>query len=258
MLSLANMHERYLFGIKLEDPAINKAKFTYFLAGAAIARILKRIRIENGLVVPRVGSALIVMAPHTSFWDPPMTYYAIATQAKRSMRMIAADYVVDPNLPQDPKELEKTGKKPHPKWKRHFISWHAGIGHPISYNRSDEGREALAEIDQTESLGRIIAVSLQETRRKPWEPNPARIGAAKIALRQPNLPIIPMAIIGMERLFGPVTVRFGNPFTVEQLGLDVNNRRSLIIVHDKITSETANLLPEETAKNLQVRDKDLR
>lgn len=178
------------------------------------------------------------------------------------MRMIAADYVVNPKLPQDPKELEKTGKKPHPSWKRYLVSYHARIGHPISFNRSDGGKEALGEIDQTVNSGGILAVALQETRKKPWEPNPARIGAARIAVRHPDLAVIPMGIIGMEKLLGPITVRFGNPFTAEQiaghLGLNINGRRALIAVHESIVLATADLLPDEVARNLSVRDKDFR
>lgn len=249
------MPERFLFNVRLEDPAINKAKFTYFLLGAICARFIRRISIENGSVIPKDGSALIVMAPHTSFWDPPLIYYAVATQAGRSMRMIAADYVVNPKLPQDPKELEKTGKKPHPSWKRYFVSYHAGIGHPISFNRSNGGKEALGEIDQTVNSGGLLAVALQETRKKPWEPNPARIGAARIAVRHPDLSVIPMGIIGMEKVFGPIIARFGNPFTAEQIAghLDINNRRSLIAVHEGIVAATADLLPDEVARNLSVR-----
>lgn len=257
-----NIPERSLFGIKLEDPAFDRVEFTYLLLGGTCARLFRRIRIENGSVIPKEGAALIVVAPHTSFWDPPMVYYAVATQARRSMRMIAADYVVDPHLPQDPKELEKTGKKPHPRWKRHVVSWCAGIGYPISYNRSDNGREAQEEIDQTVNKGELVAIALQETRKKPSEPNPARIGAARIALRYPDLQVIPMGIIGMDRIFGPITVRIGDSFTAKEIldreGLGINDIRSVIEVHNSIALATSTLLPEEVAKNLLVRGKDLR
>lgn len=105
----AKVRETPFFGVKLEDPGINPGIATSFLAVAGLCRVIRRIRIVNGSVIPGKGPALIVFAPHATSFDPPLIYDAIAVTAKRSIRMIAADYVVDPNLPQDPKGLEKTG-----------------------------------------------------------------------------------------------------------------------------------------------------
>lgn len=244
-----------LLGVRMEDPEINRAHFGIFLRAYSMAKVLRRIQIINGLAIPKEGSALVVVAPHSSLWDPPITYFTVAEEAGRSMRMVAADYVVDSSIPQDPKELARTGKKPHSPLKRRVISALSNIGHPISFNRSNQGREAMAEIDSTLNQGQIVGVALQETRKKPWEPNPARLGAAIIAHSHPQVPIIPVGIEGMERLFGPVIVRVGESFTVEELGLEEQNKRNLLTLHNKIVSSFEDLLPANVYKNLQRSEK---
>lgn len=171
--------------------------------------------------------------------------------------MVAYDYVVDPNLPQDPEELKRTGKKPHPHWKRECISFVANIGHPISFDRSHP-RKAIPEIDQTIASGLLLGVFLQETRKHPWEFNPPKTGAATIALRHPDLPVITLGIIGMEKLFGPIIARFANQSLIarqalEEAHLDITDKGALRAVHNRIVLATGSLLPLEIAQNLQAR-----
>lgn len=263
-----------LHGVRIENPNIRNNTFALFLVAATASRITRSrfpshgftdgMKIANGEAIPKEGPVILVVAPHVSLWDPPMAYYAVAGAAHRSMRMIAADYTVDPNIPQDPEELKRTGKKPHPMWRRRIIAALSNIGGPISFNRSngdpnsDEFIRTQAEIDETLDSGQILAVALQETRQKPGVPNPARVGAARIATRHPEVPVVVLGLTGMENNFGPVVAILSDRFTVAEMDVDLKRMSGLMAVHDRIVRVTASVLSPQAAIDLMVRGKDLR
>jgi hypothetical protein len=249
--------ELLIGGVKKEDPAIDPKKFSFYLGVSGFMRMVRRISITGGEYIPRTGSAVVVFAPHTSLWDPPISCYTIAREAKRTTKYIAADYVVNPNIPQDPVELKRTGKSPHPKWRRWLISYIANFNPPISYNRSSMGKEAEDEIKNILKNNKLLAISLQETRVKTTKPNPANIGAAKTALLVPETPIVLVGITGAERLFGPIQLKFKSLPSALSMGLDPNERKSQITLHNKIIEAMAPLVSPEAAKNMARRDKSL-
>lgn len=262
------------YGVKIENPHIRNDTFALFLVASTMSRISRSrpsfhgfidgLQIINGQALPKEGAVILGVAPHVNYWDPPETYKVAAVAAHRSTRMIAADYTVDPNIPQDPKKLEARGKKPQSHLMRHVVAFLSSIGGPIPFNRdnndpkSEEFIRTQQEIDDTLTSGQILAVSLQDTRKNPGEPNPARIGLARIAYSHPNVPVVILGLTGMEHNFGPVVARLSDRFTVAEMGIDPKSVRGLIVVHNKILKAAAGVVSPQAAIDLSFRGKDLR
>lgn len=251
--------ERHLFNIRIADPGINRGKYTFFITGATVAKAFRRIHVENSQVFRQKDPegkdpAIVVVAPHVSKWDPPEAYFDVTMATGRTPRMIAADYTVDAKIPQDPKVLERTHKRPQTRVEREITAWCSSIGHPIPFSRSDEDEQTAAEIDRTITDRRqILMVTLQETRKKPWQPNPAKGAAARIALRHPDTRVFLMGITGMEKPFGPIRSRFGGGFTARELGIDqVGERKALMIVQRAIVEGFEPLVSEEAFANMSL------
>lgn len=240
----------YLYGIKLESPRIKKWKFALFLQAASLSATIRRLHIEGG--IPEEGSALLV-SNHLSYIDPILYYWVAATTARRSIRMLAKDTIVDSALEENPKELARTNKEPTPKALRYLLSFCANIGDPISINRTNPNPSTFRAIDKVLKDEQIIGIFLQETRKPEKDLLDVREGVAYISKRNPKVPIYPMGISGsqldLKHLFGPIDVKIDKPLNPLQLGLNPKDKNYTSILTQILTDKVANLIPDDLKKH---------
>lgn len=240
--------DRKLFGIRLESPNIKKWKVALFLGLLHALRIPPRFHTEGSL--PEKGHAIITVN-HLSYLDPPLVYYAAAVLAKRTIRMVARDSVVNSHIPISEEELERTGKKTPPQLVRDAISFFANTGDPIAVNRTRSTLAFMKEVYSTLDAGQIVAISLHETRKPANDLLDVQKGAARIALGRPDVPIYVSGISGSELsklgdLSNIITFRVDKqPLIPEEIGLTKRNDDSIQALTDELTRRTAALIPYE-------------
>lgn len=245
--SIEQAPAREIYGVRIENPGIESWKYRLYLTVAAPASFLRRTRIEGGL--PTEGPAIVV-ANHVSYVDAPFVYFVAAKTAGRTLRMIARDDMIDPNLPEDPEILERTHKKPSSKLKRRVLAFCTNIGDPIPVNRQGKSLfRTLGLVDHTLRDEQIVAVSLTETRKPDNDLEDAKPLAALIALRHPDVPVFPVGLSGIEldskHIFGPVIGNIGEPFYVNQLNIDRSNTEETVAtITEELKRRIARLVPD--------------
>jgi 1-acyl-sn-glycerol-3-phosphate acyltransferase len=245
---------RFVGDVRIENPRMNLKKVRPFLWVMFVLSKLKRLKVVGAENIPPNEPLNGYCAPHTEYRDPLFLQYAIAKGAHRSSRMAGADYVLNLEIPQDPVDLAERGKKPYPLYMRRINKWIAEIGDPIPFNRDpDHFEDNLPPILETIDSGQIFLIAFQDRRRPANMRNEAKTGAAAIALARPNVPNLPIGIIGMEGI-GPLTISFGTPFKVSDIlaedFITSSPTKALALVHYEMLIRMQQLLPEEIADNL--------
>lgn len=142
--------------------------------------------IEGHTNIPAIGP-VVLAANHISLWDP--IYVGCST--KRVVHYMAKE------------ELFK------PLGLKQLIT--ALGAFPIKRGKAD--RNALRLAAKYLEDGEALGLFPEGTRSKTKEPGPFLPGAALFALRS-GAPIVPIALIGTERIFmGKIVVRIGKPLT---------------------------------------------
>lgn len=250
-MNAENKSGRLIHGIRIENPGIKRWKYELFLDVAYPTSWIRRTSIEGAL--PTHGPALVV-ANHVSYVDPPLLYFVAGVTAGRSLRMIARDDIVDPHIPERP----RAGKEPLPQWKRHVLAFCASIGDPISVNRHKLGPSTIREAHQTLQSGQILAVSLTDTRKPENDLEDAMPLAALMAYRYPDVSVYPMGVSGIEldreHIFGPIRVKIGEPFTVNQLDINRSSQHEAVIeITEELKKRVAPLIPDYLKRTYMVR-----
>jgi 1-acyl-sn-glycerol-3-phosphate acyltransferase len=176
-------------------------QFVYWLARAnvwALSKMMFRMRVEGGRNVPARGGVLIA-CNHVSHLDPPL----VGTAAPRMVFHMAK------------RELFKVPA----------LTWFMRQIGTIMVHRG-QGKQAILDAIEYIGKGRAVIIFPEGTRSKNGVLMKGHSGAIVIAIRT-DCPIIPAAIIGSEKAMTkgsklikpvPVTVRFGQPYTIPYEG----------------------------------------
>ncbi len=193
---------------------------------SAVAAILTRLQVRGRENVPITGGVLLV-TNHLSAADPPLIF--VALPLRRAAVFAAMKYRRNPLF----------------RWLLEFadVIWvDRGASTPMTLKA---GLQALQE-------GDLVGVAPEGTRSRVSRAlQPAKGGAAFLALKA-NVPIVPVALTGVEKLADglahfrrtPVTVSFGKPFTLNHLARRGGADR-LQAATDEIMCRIAALLPPE-------------
>lgn len=110
---------------------------------------------------------------------------------------------------------------------------------PIKRGMSD--RKALKTALQILKNGEILGIFPEGTRSKTGELGPGLSGAALFALRSDAV-VIPVAVIGPYRLFGKLTVVYGEPLDLSEFKKEKVSAEDLDQATNKIMGAIQNLL----------------
>lgn len=201
------------------------------LLGRALVRCSTRVTIEGLENVPRAGGALIIAGNHVSHADPACVAVFITPALGRPV---------------------------------HFMTKAEALGWPIAgrfmkangafaVRRGAADAEAFRLARRILDEGRVLGVFPEGTRSPTGGLQVARDGVALLALRT-GAPILPVGLADTDRFWprgrllwrlgGRISLRIGEPFTVER-GLGPDGRReSLEAVTTRLMVRIAALLPE--------------
>ncbi|GLG00833.1 1-acyl-sn-glycerol-3-phosphate acyltransferase [Alicyclobacillus hesperidum subsp. aegles] len=169
--------------------------FLYRLARTVVTaffRLCYRIRVEGLEHVPRSGG-IIIASNHLSNLDPPL----LGVMVPRYIRFMGKA------------ELFQIAML------RALFS--ALGGFPIQRGRIDKQgiRKAISIVEE----GGCLVMFPEGHRSKTGQLGPLMPGVASIA-RKSNATVVPTGIVGPYRLFGRVTIRFGEPFVAGEFSSD--------------------------------------
>lgn len=202
-------------------------RWYYYISRWAVILFFKTFttcRVKDLGNVPVKGAVLLV-SNHLSNADPPL----ISTTLKRNAIFMAKE------------EL----------FRNRIIGYLVyGLGaFPVHRGKLD--RKAIRHSEKILSENKILVMFPEATRSKGVQLQAAYPGSALIATRL-NVPIVPVAITGTEKLAGwswiyrryPLLIRFGKPFNLPS-SYDRNSRTDLSESTEYIMKHIAELLPEE-------------
>lgn len=175
------------------------------------------IGVEN---IPKTGPA-IICSNHTSVLDPPI----LGSASNRIIHFMAKE------------ELFRI-----PLFRNLIQFLHA---YPV--NRAGGGRLALKRSLELLKEDKILGIFPEGTRTKTGKLGKGRVGAALLASKV-GAPIIPTAIVGPYRLFGPVKVVFGKPIDPRQF--EAKSSNVVRELTDRIMQEIQWLLDHHQTRSL--------
>lgn len=194
----------------------DSAVFRYRLVHAIMALlgvvVLARLRVTGRENVP-ISGPYIVAVNHMSSADSPVLFLALPLLP---FRFFAGE-----------------------KWKNHWLwgplmGWVGGI----YIKRGEVDRQALREALDALAGGAVFALAPEGTRSKVGYMQPAKDGAAFLALRA-NVPILPVGLSNTDHLFANarrlrrthVDIHIGRPFTLAQTGGRVRGHELAAYTH---------------------------
>ncbi len=191
----------------------------------AIAKPMFKLKVEGGARIPRRGP-LLLASNHVSHLDPPL----LGISCPRLVRHMAK------------KELFGVG----------LLRWYMTNIGTILVDRGN-GRQALIDAVDALKAGDCVAIFPEGTRSTSGIMQQGRSGAVIIAI-QSGCQIQPVGIIGSEKAMTkgskkiksvPVTLRFGEPYTIAYSG-DRENIPKDVIRHETLVlmERIEALLPE--------------
>lgn len=131
-------------------------------------------------------------------------------------------------------------------FKKTFFGWIIRSFGGFAVKRGTADKNAVNKAFDILNEERIMGVFIEGTRSKDGELLPGKAGAAMIAYKE-KAPIIPVAIYtkgGNVKFFKRVCVAFGEPITIEQLGIVEGKGKELRDATRNIMNEVANLRQE--------------
>ncbi|MCC7478185.1 1-acyl-sn-glycerol-3-phosphate acyltransferase [bacterium] len=191
----------------------------------AIAGPMFKLKVQGSAKVPRRGPVLLA-SNHVSHLDPPL----LGISCPRLVRHMAK------------KELFGVG----------LLRWYMTNIGTILVDRGS-GRQALLDAVAALKAGDCVAIFPEGTRSVSGVMQQGRSGAVIIAI-QSGCPIMPVGIIGSEKAMTkgskkiksvPVTLRYGEPYTIDYSG-DRENIPKEVIRHETLVlmERIEALLPE--------------
>ena len=199
--------------------------------GRVLFRCFTRVRVEGLDHVPGEG-ALIIASNHASHADPPLIHCWLVPALGRPIHWMAKAEVLEP---------------PVAGW---FFKQIGAFGIRRGAADTEAFRLARSVLDD----GRVMGAFPEGTRSQDGRMQTAKEGVALLALRT-GAPILPVGCAGTHRLWprgrtlwrfgGRVTLRVGEPFTVERRVLPDGRKETLEEVTERLMLRIADLLPED-------------
>ena len=191
----------------------------------AIFWLLSRCQVRSKENIPLQGP-LIIVANHLHNVDPPL----LAATIPRLTVFMAKE------------ELFRS------RWLSPVIRWFRAF--PVHRGQTD--RKALRQASAALEQGLALAMFPEGTRSPTSQLRAGEPGAAFVALRSPNVPILPVGIFGTEKLKGwawlglrpRITLNIGQPFTLPPTDGKLT-KAQLTLATDLIMAHIAALLPPE-------------
>jgi 1-acyl-sn-glycerol-3-phosphate acyltransferase len=209
-------------------PWLTRASCT---VGRLLFRCFTRVRLEGLEHVPRTG-ALIIASNHTSHADPPLIHCWLVPELRRPVHWMAKAEIVD---------------QPAFGW---FFKRIGAFG----IRRGAADTEAFRLARRVLDDGRVLGAFPEGTRSYDGRLQQAKEGVALLALRT-GAPVLPVGCAGTHdlwprgrtlwRIGGRVTLRVGEPFTVERRALADGRKETLEDVTERLMLRIAALLPED-------------
>lgn len=203
-----NWAERPSFGLRIENPEINRFALTIFRLIAGGFAKFKGLQVEGEF--PQEG-AYIMAANHTGTSDGLLTHVACFRTAHRVFRGTARDSILDPSIKESDAVLERTDKKGKFDFMAlpvvsHVMGWDLrGIG-TLGMHRGTNAVSAtrnkryLHNCNNAIRAGELLGTFIQETRVKEGDLRGIFPGVGIIARRNPDVPIIAVTIL--NKLWG--------------------------------------------------------
>ncbi len=173
--------------------------------------------------------AYILVSNHCSLADPPILGWALGRRHGRVVHFMAKD------------EMRR--------WP--VIGWLAAQSGTFFVRRGEGDRASQRIALATLAAGEPIAIFPEGTRSRDGQLSEAKGGATLLAMRS-GAPLLPVGIAGSQRLFpgraripkrSHMTIRIGEPFTLEHQPDGRLDRTALAAGTDRIMREIAALLP---------------
>lgn len=167
---------------------------------APLFRLAFRLRVGGVENIPTEGPTLFV-ANHISMWDPPMIGYALVSR-RRVYFMAKSELFRVPVLGW---VIRRTGAFP--------------------VERGGADRSAIRTAREVLDRGDALLMFPEGTRNTDGHIQPAWPGAGALGLAE-HVRVVPVAIAGSNRRFGPVRVSVGTPLDLSELPAGPRGERS--------------------------------
>ena len=167
---------------------------------APLFRLAFRLRVGGVENIPTEGPTLFV-ANHISMWDPPMIGYALVSR-RRVYFMAKSELFRVPVLGW---VIRRTGAFP--------------------VERGGADRSAIRTAREVLDRGDALLMFPEGTRNTDGRIQPAWPGAGALGLAD-HVRVVPVAIAGSNRRFGPVRVSVGTPLDLSELPAGPRGGRS--------------------------------
>jgi 1-acyl-sn-glycerol-3-phosphate acyltransferase len=177
---------------------------------------MKRMRVRGRQHVPAAGPVLIV-CNHVSQFDPPTL--GLAARHRKSYYMAKAELFRIPAY--------------------NYVIWRLGA-FPVERGGAD--RRALRLARDVLRRGDVLLMFPEGTRRPDGRLRPGLPGAGSLGL-EPGVTVVPAAVWGSQKRFGPIRVVFGPPLDLSDLADGPRSRRSQAAV-ERMMAAIAGLLPQ--------------
>lgn len=171
-------------------------------------------RVEGRDNLPAEGGA-ILCSNHISWWDPPL----VGCVVKRRVHFMAKEELF--KIPILGSILPALGAFP--------------------VRRGTPDRSAIRQALRVLKDGQVLGIFPEGTRSKTGRLQKAEPGTALLAIKS-QAPLVPVAILGPYRLFRPIRVRIGAPFTVEEFYDQRLSSEVLDPASEKIMAKIAELM----------------
>jgi len=178
--------------------------------------LIKRLRREGAPRIPATGPVLIV-CNHRSLWDPPIV--GASARPRRVYFMAKSEL-----------------------FRVRAFGWLIGRVGAFPVERGGVDRDAIRTARQILARGDAMVMFPEGTRSLSGNIRPFFPGAGLMAL-EPGVTVIPAAVWGSERGFGPSRIVFGEPLDVGGFG-DVPRSERARLATDAMIAAIARLVEE--------------
>jgi 1-acyl-sn-glycerol-3-phosphate acyltransferase len=181
-----------------------------------VVRGAKRMRVRGRHNLPRSGPTLLV-SNHVSWFDPPSI--GLATSPRKSFYMAKRELFDVPVARR--------------------IFWRMGA---FAVERGGADRRALRMAREVLQRGDVLLMFPEGTRNPEGIMRPGLPGAGSLAL-EPGVAVVPVAIWGSQRRFGPIRVVYGPRIDLSDLTDGPRSRRALEAT-ERMMAAVAELVPK--------------
>lgn len=237
-------------GVRLEDPGFRNPVARFSIPLAEVLSGIRRTEVQGAL--PKDGPAIVVVN-HSNSWDGIVIEH-LAILSKRTIRVVARDTLINPDIIEEPAVLERTDKvltdeEKHPgvikKFKRRaFAKLFVLAGNPIPIHRGKPGPEFFRNAKKVIESGQMFGMFLQETRTSQDDLSNAMSGIGLFARKFPDTRVYAVTITNSKIGLGHLRAKVEEPFTYNILSPDGS------MTSDDVRDHVVGLMANELRKTL--------